>query len=780
MSNNDETFQTLRGLGYNGTYNDMQKHYWSDQNALGRYSPASLFSSGEQGAWWDANDLSTLFEDVAMTVPASLNQPIAVQLDKSGNGHHRIQSTLGNRPILRKRNDGVLYLDYTGGKSISVPSSTADFKYLHDGTGGTLLCYIEWKQGLVLSDYLTNSSASTGSGMRLTKSTTGQAIQHYIRKSVSGQNGALLQTIQFAQSSKARLYGCTLDNSTMSSFADFPVTRYTTTPVGLSAADSQSDMAVHSTFESFEYEVIIRQGVLPQEDLSSIADHLKEKLDYRILPIDLNILCGGQSNMAGQGYMVSPPLSEDKLEGVYYYDKSDHYSIAGVSEHSIENATVATVPMDTYPKQGPSLRTGKKIKNNYNKNVMLVPCAVGGTSMAQWNTPLTLEDRTTLIGAMKYRWSVAKSRGGIPIIMYSGHESNVGLATPDYTNGGVGDDYKNTFISLMQLIRTEINDAPIFFTQLSQLDSPADPVPHAAAGEALRQVELELPNSYLIPMFDVKRNPTPDDIHVNIEGFDTVSDRFYMAIMDKIFNVGIDGIGPRLVKLEYSGTKIIITFDKEVNTSATKYGDLFTVYVNGVSQTINTVARGADVNTVEIVVASTLSDKVTVTYGYKNGLKDAARTDVIKGVNDIPTPVFGPLIVTKGIWLGPELFDIQDLVINNFAGGAEYIYNTRQRRMDITKVGTQTSYPRLRYTFGLTAGKTYRISGTLVGNVGAMYPVPAIRLHTSGTTNMVPYDYTTGAFGGDVVAGSDVFELIYDGTQSGFIAVNTLSIKEIL
>ena len=48
------------------------------------FSPLSLFSAGEQGAWYDPSDMSTLFQDSAGTTPVTaVEQPVGLILDKS-------------------------------------------------------------------------------------------------------------------------------------------------------------------------------------------------------------------------------------------------------------------------------------------------------------------------------------------------------------------------------------------------------------------------------------------------------------------------------------------------------------------------------------------------------------------------------------------------------------------------------------------------------------------------------------------------------------------------
>lgn len=66
----------------------------------GGFLPLSLFANGEQGAWFDPSDLSSMFQDAAGTIPADYGQPVGLILDKSGNGNHASQATATARPTL--------------------------------------------------------------------------------------------------------------------------------------------------------------------------------------------------------------------------------------------------------------------------------------------------------------------------------------------------------------------------------------------------------------------------------------------------------------------------------------------------------------------------------------------------------------------------------------------------------------------------------------------------------------------------------------------------------
>lgn len=90
------------------------------------FMPGNLFAAGEQGAWYDPSDLSSLFQDNLGTVPVTAaDQLVGMIRDKSGNGHHATQATGASKPILR--NAGLLwYLEFDGVDDFLV-TNTVDF-----------------------------------------------------------------------------------------------------------------------------------------------------------------------------------------------------------------------------------------------------------------------------------------------------------------------------------------------------------------------------------------------------------------------------------------------------------------------------------------------------------------------------------------------------------------------------------------------------------------------------------------------------------------------------
>lgn len=74
------------------------------------FAPGLLFLGGEQGAWYDPSDLSTLFQDAGGTTPVTaVEQPVRLMLDKSGRGNSATAPSDAARPVLRSRYNRFTY-----------------------------------------------------------------------------------------------------------------------------------------------------------------------------------------------------------------------------------------------------------------------------------------------------------------------------------------------------------------------------------------------------------------------------------------------------------------------------------------------------------------------------------------------------------------------------------------------------------------------------------------------------------------------------------------------
>ena len=91
---------------------------------LTTFTPKNLFASNEKGVWFDASDLTTLFQDSAGTVPVTtVGQPVGKWLDKSGNNNHAVQNISASRPTYQIDNEGNPNVTFTkSGTQLVTPS----------------------------------------------------------------------------------------------------------------------------------------------------------------------------------------------------------------------------------------------------------------------------------------------------------------------------------------------------------------------------------------------------------------------------------------------------------------------------------------------------------------------------------------------------------------------------------------------------------------------------------------------------------------------------------
>lgn len=125
--------------------------------------PSNIASNTE---WWDIQDLSTMWQESSKTTPAAVDQPIGYIESKSGSGNDFQQSVAAKRPILR--HDGTsYYIEGNGTMYMTIPSSTASFKYLHNSTGGTALMGMRWDNAGTYAVIFDNCNAATANvGLR--------------------------------------------------------------------------------------------------------------------------------------------------------------------------------------------------------------------------------------------------------------------------------------------------------------------------------------------------------------------------------------------------------------------------------------------------------------------------------------------------------------------------------------------------------------------------------------------------------------------------------------
>lgn len=93
-----------------------------------------LFANGEQGFFYDLNDLSKMFQNSAGTVPVTaVGQPVGLIRDKSGRNNHTYQTTSASRPLLQHEpilgSNLVINGDFSDGGAGWVTDGTPTFTF---------------------------------------------------------------------------------------------------------------------------------------------------------------------------------------------------------------------------------------------------------------------------------------------------------------------------------------------------------------------------------------------------------------------------------------------------------------------------------------------------------------------------------------------------------------------------------------------------------------------------------------------------------------------------
>jgi hypothetical protein len=88
---------------FNTAFTGFSSPFGRLMTSIAAFNPTTLFTGTDTGWFYDHSDMSTLFQDAAGTTPVTaVGQPVGLQLDKSGKGNHRTQSTALNRPTLAR------------------------------------------------------------------------------------------------------------------------------------------------------------------------------------------------------------------------------------------------------------------------------------------------------------------------------------------------------------------------------------------------------------------------------------------------------------------------------------------------------------------------------------------------------------------------------------------------------------------------------------------------------------------------------------------------------
>jgi hypothetical protein len=266
----------------------------------------------------------------------------------------------------------------------------------------------------------------------------------------------------------------------------------------------------------------------------------------------------------------------------------------------------------------------------------LLPCAVGGTYMTQWDPAKKGQGRGSLYGAMLDQ--VQKAGGKVKGMLWYQGEAEHGAANARA--------YPQVFRAFIASVRKDLRqpDLPFYFVQISRTLENSNAAGWNAVQEAQRLVPASVPNTAVVAAIDLEMD---DFIHVGTQGLKRVGRRLALVALGELYGrekattPTLDRVvkGPdRKLSLKFKG----VNRRKKQEAGLTPPRHIAGFSVRRADGTevplIFDAAVGADGETVVLKLTGAIPKGAQLWYGY--GLDPYCNlTDSL----DMAVPAFGPV-----------------------------------------------------------------------------------------------------------------------------------------
>ena len=351
----------------------------------------------------------------------------------------------------------------------------------------------------------------------------------------------------------------------------------------------------------------------------------------QILVGDVWVLAG-QSNMVGRAELENV---EKPHELVHVFRPEGGWAQAKEPLHERRERNNMVIGA------GLGLPFAKEMVRRTNVPVGLIPTAVGGTSLWQWDPALKTKGRESLYGNMlaQFEASGGMARG---MLWYQG-ESDTRL--------GRVEQYQERFREFVAAIRADLRrpDLPIYTAQLSRyVVTPSDrnDATWSAMREAQRQAAKTIENVGLVSAIDLG---LVDLIHVDTEGLRTIGVRFAKRVCRDLYGnergcAGLEA-GPRLKEVNWEGPHRLRVKFSGVNGTLAAPGRVMGFDIRDSEENRLPLVFRAEINEPDEVLLWLIRreqapDPAFLAYGY--GMDPAANLIDQEG---LAAPAFGPLLL---------------------------------------------------------------------------------------------------------------------------------------
>ena len=341
-------------------------------------------------------------------------------------------------------------------------------------------------------------------------------------------------------------------------------------------------------------------------------------------------MLAGQSNMVGRAELKNV---EKPHELVHVFRPEGGWAQAKEPLHEQRERNAMVIGA------GLGLPFAKEMVRRTNVPVGLIPTAVGGTSLWQWDPALKTKGRESLYGNMlaQFEASGGKARG---MLWYQGEAD----ARP-----GRVEQYLDRFREFVAAIRADLRrpDLPIYTAQLSRYvitPSVRTDATWSAMREAQRQAARTIENVGVLSGIDLG---LVDLIHVDTEGLKTLGVRFAKRVCRDLYGDegGCAGLepGPRLEGVNWDGPYLLRVKFADVNGTLAAPGRIMGFDVRDREQNRLPLVFRAEINEPDevllwLVRREQVPDPAFLAYGY--GMNPAANLIDQEG---LAAPAFGPI-----------------------------------------------------------------------------------------------------------------------------------------
>lgn len=223
----------------------------------------------------------------------------------------------------------------------------------------------------------------------------------------------------------------------------------------------------------------------------------------------------GQSNMSGRGSLDEIKNDTTNQMAVYMYSNSGEWKQA---VEPVDDATgqVDPVSADINAGYSSSLSFGVALSNYTSKTIGLIPCAKGGSTIADWKPGTS---RNTLYGSCLARAHEAQKYGTVRGILFYQGES-------DAATESLVDSYSAKFQKIVAALRRDFNNPslPVVFAQIGK--NPNDPRFPCWDNVKHMQENIKIPNVCMIKTDDLPAK----GLHLTSKGYVELGKRFAEAM----------------------------------------------------------------------------------------------------------------------------------------------------------------------------------------------------------------------------------------------------------